>query len=209
MQVGRAAVEGFGQQLLQEAHHRGVVDIVGGGAVALVAGRGHRIVFDHLALGLHRRDVLQRAQGLAGGAHVLHQLVVLDHHRFDRQLVLFLDRIQPGLVGRVGHRQHQPVLAPAQRQQPVRVEFTVAGKRRRHLGQVVLGQVQQRQLVLVRGKQRQVVRAHGAAADDLVDQLRLLFTGGLLQLSKQGGRDTPALGQGKTECHGRCAVRCG
>ncbi|MNL13893.1 hypothetical protein D3C87_1348140 [compost metagenome] len=183
VQVRCAALEGFGQQLLEEAHHGGIVDFVARRALAGAGRSGHRVVLDHLGGGgRHGGDVLHRPERLAGGAHVLHQLVVLHHHGFHRQVELLLDGVHTGLVGRVGQRHDEPVLTAAQRQQAVGVEFAVAGQRGRHAVEVVLGQVQQRQLVLVGGEDGHVVGRHGAAADDLVNQLRLLLPGRLLKL---------------------------
>ncbi len=123
----------------------------------------------------------------------MHQLVVLDHDGFHRQVVFLLDGIEPGLVARVGQCQHQAVLAPAQRQQAVRVELAIARQRRRHLVEVVLIQIDQRQLIFISREDRHIMCSHGAAGNDLVDQLRLFFSCRLFKLGEQGRRDTPAL----------------
>ena len=181
MQIRCAAQQGFGKELLQEAHHRGIVDAVGGGATR--GGGSARIVFDlrGFLLGEERLDLGRR---LIGEAELANQLVVFDDDRFDGHVHLLTQLFDRLRIARVGRGEDEAVLATAQRQQAQLGKVLVGRQHGRHGVELVLCQVQQRHLVLAGHEHSEVVRTHDPAAHQFVDQLGAFLTRALFKLGK-------------------------
>ena len=108
MDIGRALLDGLQEHLVDEAHHRCVIDVPFKVAIFIVRILGAEVAQVHVA---------HVAQGLVDAAPLLvddlldalQQLVVGHQDRLDGQPRLKTDLRQGVLVGGVAHRQYQAV----------------------------------------------------------------------------------------------------
>ena len=198
MDVRGAFVDRVEQNLLDEAHHRCVVDL----DLGVVAGGGV-LFWRHFTVEVevNRRD---RFQGLLDGFRQLvdegGELVGLDDDRVHGQTGLKAYFVDGAQVRRIGDRHRQPVAALLQRQHAVGAHQLLVDRVCRELVRVVLREVQQRIAEGFRGKGGCVAGTHLAAGDQLRDET----VAGLRALTRQalcfGLGQPPALRQraGKT-----------
>ena len=119
MNVRCALLDGIEQNLIDEAHDRGVFDVVAPqriGIGVLVAAGDFEILEIEVVIGQARHGRFGLIHGLAD-RHL--QLVVLDHDELDAHRGLEADLIERVQIGRIRDGQEQALTALHQRQYPV------------------------------------------------------------------------------------------
>ena len=102
VQVGSAEVDGVHQHLVEEAHHRRVLDFVGG---VVGGGAGNFLFLGELDFRFVAGQVGNALfAALVEARQQLQQRVVCDDYRFDGGFGLELDLVQRLRVGRIGNR---------------------------------------------------------------------------------------------------------
>jgi hypothetical protein len=164
--VGGAQLHGVHQDLVQEAHDRRVLDLVG-----RFHRRGCLLFLGEFDLGLVAGQVAQSLLGAPGQrGEQGEQGVVGDDHRLDRGLALELDLVQGLRIGRVGNGHRQPVAALGQRHDALGRHQLGVDRRFRQRGDAEGGQVEQRIAEGLRAEGGEGGGVERALGDDGVDQ---------------------------------------
>ncbi len=170
-----ALLDGVEQDLIDEAHDRGVLNVVAPERVRIgvfVAARDFEILEIEVVIGQARHGRFGLIHGFADG-HL--QLVVLDHDELDAHRGLEANLIQGVQIGRIGNGQEQALAALHQRQYAVLLQQLVAHRANRvHIERHRI-QVQQRHAKLVRGGDGDIAGRGQVGGDQMRDQTEALF----------------------------------
>src|SRR5205807_3225443 len=171
--IGCAAADRVQHDLVDEAHARGVFDVVAPDLVVellLAAGDLERLEIDVPRVGERAHLVVDL---LDSPVDRLLQLVVLDDDGFYGETRLELDLVNGVLVRRVRHREKQPLAAAEDWQDAVLGEELVAHQPYAIEVEVHRVEVEQGYAELVGGGQRDIPGTGDAAAHELRDDARL------------------------------------
>ncbi len=174
--IRSAAADGIQHDLVDEAHDRGVFDIVASDLLVelvLAAGDFKGFQIDVRVIGERRHLVVDLLERLVDR---LLELVVLDDDGFDAEARLELDLIDGVQVGRIRHGQKQPLAATEHRQEAMLGEELVVDESNGLEVQVERVKIEQRHAEFVRRRDRDVACVGRAARHQLGDDARLTLT---------------------------------
>ncbi len=189
VQVGCTHVDRVGQDFLQEAHDRRVVDI-GIGAV----GQSSGIVVDKIDVQIVADQLVQvLLVALIALLDQFQQTGVVDDHRLDRQFGLELDLVQRMDIGRI--RQRHDTLLPrlAERNHALALHQLVVDDLFRQQPDIDRPQIQQRIAEFFGAECRQRARVDQGAVQQYVNERDFFLRSLLAELLRLGQRQPAGL----------------